>query len=182
MKVLIVTGGIGSGKSAVCKILSSKHIPVYDSDSRVKSLYQEHPYLAALVTRNLFVEPSELKRLEDELYPVLMRDFHEWAGSTGKELVAFESAVVLQKEYFEDFGDYVLYVDAPAQLRKERVLLRGGISADSLEQRISLQRDDSHNPRVNCLIHNTGTIECLEKQINEFLNTIDYGKRENRSQ
>lgn len=176
MKVLIVTGGIGSGKSAVCRILSSKGIPVYDSDSKVKALYVSHPELAMMVTPDLFAEPSKLKRLEDALYPVLEQDFREWAYSTGKELVAFESAVILQKPFFDNFGDYVLYVDAPVELRRERVLLRGGISAQSLEQRIALQADDPHNPRVDCIIQNTGTMKCLETKINDFLNTIDYGK------
>lgn len=179
MKVLIVTGGIGSGKSVVCGILESKGIPVYDSDSRVKSLYKSYPSLAAMVTPDLFVRPEELKRLEDALYPVLEKDFREWAVSTGKPLVAFESAIVLGKSYFDAFGDYVMYIDAPVELRKERVLLRGGITEVSLEQRIAIQRNERNNPRVDCIIDNTGTVACLETQINDFLNNIDYGKREN---
>ena len=48
MKVLIVTGGIGSGKSMVCSMLSKDYgYPVYEADKRVKELYLEHPRLMA---------------------------------------------------------------------------------------------------------------------------------------
>lgn len=40
---VLVTGGIGSGKSAVCRILSGLGVPVYDSDSRTKALYDSNP-------------------------------------------------------------------------------------------------------------------------------------------
>ena len=43
MRTVIVTGGIGSGKSAVCALLRKRGIPVYDSDSRVKELYKSRP-------------------------------------------------------------------------------------------------------------------------------------------
>ena len=45
MKTLVITGGIGSGKSVVSEYLSSKGIPVYDCDSRTKALYYENPLL-----------------------------------------------------------------------------------------------------------------------------------------
>ena len=45
MKTDLVTGGIGSGKSAVCAYLASRGVPVYDSDSRTKALYTSDPAL-----------------------------------------------------------------------------------------------------------------------------------------
>ena len=48
MTVLVVTGGIGSGKSLVCRMLHERwNLPVYDADSRVKALYREKPALLA---------------------------------------------------------------------------------------------------------------------------------------
>ena len=46
MKTVAVTGGIGSGKSTVCRLLSSRGIPVYDCDSSAKGLYDRDPSLA----------------------------------------------------------------------------------------------------------------------------------------
>ena len=45
METVIITGGIGSGKSRVCAYLASRGVPVYDSDARTKSLYERHPDL-----------------------------------------------------------------------------------------------------------------------------------------
>ena len=53
MMVLLVTGGIGSGKSVVCRMLEESGIPVYDSDSRAKSLYDNDPVLLGEV-KSLF--------------------------------------------------------------------------------------------------------------------------------
>ena len=50
---LVVTGGIGSGKSLVCSMFADKGIPVYDSDSRTKSLYDSVPGLSARISSAL---------------------------------------------------------------------------------------------------------------------------------
>ena len=49
MKTLVVTGGIGSGKSTVCRYFASRGIPVYDSDSRTRSLYDRCPELVSRI-------------------------------------------------------------------------------------------------------------------------------------
>lgn len=179
MKVVVVTGGIGSGKSLVCRYLMSRGIPVYDSDSRVKTLYTRRPDLAAMVTDDIFTAPGKLEDLENALYPVLMDDFREWAASSGSDFVAFESAVVLQKSFFDDFGDYVLWIDAPFSLRKQRVRLRGNVTERSLQERVALQTDCRSNPRVDMVLENDGSEKELYVKVDEFLDKINYGKREN---
>ena len=93
--VLAVTGGIGSGKSAVCSVLASRGIPVYDSDSRTKALYVEVPGLMSRIsealgtdaadpdgrpdTRKLaslvFSDPEKLRLLEEIVYPEVKKVF-----------------------------------------------------------------------------------------------------------
>lgn len=178
-RVIVVTGRIGSGKSLVCRFLADNGIPVYDSDSRVKMLYANHPELSALVTPDLFSDSAALARLEDALYPVLESDFNEWASETDGEWVAMESAVILQKEYFRGFGDVVLLVDAPRDVRMARAISRGSISAESISQRMGIQKDERSNPRVDFIIDNTGSERELYEKVENFLKSIDYGKREN---
>ena len=48
MRTLVVTGGIGSGKSTVCRYLALKGIPVYDSDSRARNLYEDKTFVSRL--------------------------------------------------------------------------------------------------------------------------------------
>lgn len=179
MKVIVVTGGIGSGKSTVCRCLERRGIPVYDCDSRAKALYGGNPELAAMVPKDIFTDSVALASLERALYPLLMEDFRTWSSEQEGEFVAMESAVILQKSFFDSFGDYVLLVDAPAEERMARVALRGNVSRESLIERMALQQNQRHNPRVSYIIDNTGDEMALENKVNEFLKGINYGKREN---
>lgn len=106
MKVLAVTGGIGSGKSAVCRLLHDKwKFPVYEADSRVKALYASHPsllsdiekalgcrlrdengnFVPALLAGKIFDGPDALEKVEELVFPVLKEDFRRFAGETAGE-------------------------------------------------------------------------------------------------
>ena len=103
MKTVVVTGGIGSGKSTVCAILSSLGVPVYDSDSRTKALYDSDPSLlkgieekfASLgmnetirkedgsldrkaLSKLIFGSDTLLSALESIVHPAVLEDFKEW--------------------------------------------------------------------------------------------------------
>lgn len=179
MEIIVVTGQIGAGKSVLCDILRKRGIPVYDCDSAAKSLYGTHPELASLLCDDIFSKPQRLKALEDALFPVLLEDFRQWAERSSSRFVAMESATILQKEFFNGFGDYVLWVQARADVRMERALKRGGISPESILSRMALQGDFSTSERVDCVIDNSSDVQHLENQVNEFLKSINYGKRTN---
>lgn len=175
MKVLIITGGLGSGKSMISACLAERGVPVYDCDSRAKALYEVYPSLKAMLCADIFSQPLKLKALEDALFPLLMKDFREWAAGQGKELVGMESATILQKSFFDGFGDWVMLVEAPLELRVERAVARGGEEAD-IRRRIALQADHSSNPRVSVRIDNSSSREYAEEQVDKFLKYINYGK------
>ena len=98
MKTILLTGGIGSGKSAVADILRRRGVPVYDSDSAAKSLYT--PDFLALMKKEfgtsfanadgsldkkklsalIFSDASARERLEILLYPELRNHFLAWCG------------------------------------------------------------------------------------------------------
>lgn len=178
MKIIVVTGGIGSGKSLVSGMLSCKGVPVYDCDTRAKAMYELHPELKSLLVADIFSKPEALERLENALFPFLMDDFREWAGFQKREFVAMESATLLQKKFFDNFGDYVLLVDAPVQLRLQRAVQRGGNEQDIL-RRMDLQGDNRNNPRVDFILDNDASVQDAEAQLDKFLKKINYGKREN---
>lgn len=173
MRVIIVTGGIGSGKSLVCRLMRSRGIPVYDSDSAAKALYEKHPELKSLIVKDIFSKPEALKRLEDAVYPLLAEDFRQWAADRGAQTLAFESAIVLQKDFFDNFGDYVLLVEAPVEERVRRAVERGGEEAD-VRRRIALQKDQRENPRVDFIIENDSSVQNAEEQLDKFLKKINY--------
>lgn len=110
MKTVAVTGGIGSGKTTVCAMLASMGVPVYDSDSRARALYDEQPSLlsgisdrfAALGVREpltdgegrldrkklaslVFGSPRLLSVVEDIVHPAVRADFLSWKEGFSEE-------------------------------------------------------------------------------------------------
>lgn len=101
MRTVAVTGGIGSGKSVVCSILSGRGIPVYDSDSEAKSLYSKDASLLSEVEKAfgcglrlpdgsfdraklaevVFSSPERLRLLESIVHPAVLEDFIRWNSS-----------------------------------------------------------------------------------------------------
>ena len=159
MKVEI-TGGIGSGKSTVCRLFAQKGIAVYDSDAAAKRLMQEdgalrrqlagrfgegtfrngvldRAYLAGIV----FADPQALADLNALVHPVVMRDFDAWAARQESSYVILESAILFEAG-LEGCVDKTVAVLAPRELRIERTCRRDGCGADQVVRRIAAQLDD----------------------------------------
>ena len=199
MMVLIVTGGIGSGKSEVCRILKDMGYDCqYNADARAKALYEEHPALLADIEKSLgcslrdengtfqpsllasviFTDRSALEQVESHLFPAMMADFDAYAGSCGGEIVVFESATVLEKPQFEGFGDKILLVDAPFELRLERACRRDGADRERVLARMQNQKlmnelsAGYEDPRVDCRILNDSSLEELVCRTRNAINSL----------
>ncbi len=192
MKTLVITGGIGSGKSAVCAILVSRGIPVYDADARTKALYDSDPALLPALEQALgltlrgadghldrkalgaaiFGDADRLASLEAVVHPAVYRDFVSWrdACPASAPFVVMESAIFLQKPLFRPLADKVLLVDAPAPLRLERAVLRGGLSREEVLSRMDAQRIDAEE--ADAVLVNDGDLAALESRLDAVLETI----------
>lgn len=183
MRTLVVTGGIGSGKSTVCRYLALKGIPVYDSDSRARNLYEDKTFVSRLeqalgctvtgvdgrvdtakLSSVIFSDPLRLNILESIVHPAVKEDFIRWRLSFPEGSVPFvilESAIILEKPLFKDIADKVLLVDAPLQTRLERACSRDGVSRDRILERMKGQKllndlsEGKTDPRVDFIIRNT---------------------------
>ena len=182
MKTVILTGGMGSGKSAVARYLRAQGVPVYDSDSRTKTLYDRNPSLVPRLEEELgqalrnasgrldrrklalliFSDPAAKAKLEAIVYPAVLADFRRWkrwhrpAGwSYGPvPFVVLESAVILSHPLFDGLGDKVVLVDAPEEIRLERSVLRDGSTPEEALRRIRSQSFDLS--RVDAVLDNSG--------------------------
>lgn len=195
MKVLVVTGGIGSGKSSVCRILHDKYgLPVYDADSQAKRLYVDVPSLLddmenslgmslrdesgdfnpAELSKVIFKDPMALSKVEDLLFPVLLDDFNSWKNRCSTDWVVFESATILEKPYFSGFGDVVMLVDAPMSLRKERAMARDKASEEKVSARMNQQplmnslSEGVIDRRIDHIVRNDSSLSELESEVGEF--------------
>ena len=161
MGVIIISGGIGSGKSTVCKILCDQFgWPVYEADNRVKELYLQHDgllndiesalgesfrdekgvFMPSSLAARIFMDNKALETVESYVFPVLMNDFCSWKeGHADKEHVILESATILEKPQLSGIGDYVIVVDAPIEVRVDRAALRGQTTKEVIRKRIECQ-------------------------------------------
>ena len=155
MAVVIISGGIGSGKTVVCNMLSEEFgWPVYNADSRVKELYDSHPTLLSdieslfsvslrdsegrfrpdALSAVIFRDKEALLKVEDLVFPVLKEDFASWQSTVSdNEFLVLESATILEKPALVGLGDFVAVVDAPLEMRIERACNRTGASRSSIQ-------------------------------------------------
>ena len=199
MMTLVVTGGIGSGKSEVCRILNDLGLVAqYNADMRAKALYEEHPTLLRDIEKSLgcsfrdedgrfqpsklasviFSDRSALETVESHLFPALMDDYTSFAGSCGEEIVVFESATVLEKPQFNGFGDRVILVDAPFELRLERACVRDGADRERVLARMHNQKlmnalsEGLEDPRIDRRIMNDSSLEELVSRTKDAINSL----------
>lgn len=201
MKTLVVTGGIGSGKSAVCRFFSSKGIPVYDSDSRARSIYDRNPSIVARISEAfgeplcgpdgridrrrlaeiVFSDNSRLEMLESIVHPAVLEDFIGWRDSFDQDEVPFvvmESAIILEKPLFRDIADFLLIVDAPLPLRAGRAAGRDGVPESEIRKRMDRQQllNDISEGRAHVaadfIIRNDGSEEELYSMADEVYEAV----------
>ncbi len=163
MKVLGCTGGIGSGKSYVSNLFNKMGIPVYDSDSRAKGLYDTDSILMEqmiellggdiiengvlqrnIVASRIFGNRTLLLEVEKLVHPAVLRDFCIWKESFGQDVpfVIMESAILLEKPLVRGCADKILNVTAPAELRIERVMARDKVCRERVLERMAAQWSD----------------------------------------
>jgi dephospho-CoA kinase len=137
-----ITGGIGSGKSVVCKIFSALGIPVYDADSRAKTLmttdgilvdqikkefgllsFHEDGTLNREYLATVFSDAGQLARLNQLVHPRVAEDYRRWSERQQSVYVLKEAALLFETKSFR-LLDKTIVVNAPETLRMKRVLQR----------------------------------------------------------
>lgn len=139
-----ITGGIGSGKSLVCKIFQCLGVPVYDADSRAKSLMTTDGILIQQIKKEFgdlaydgdgnlnrkyvsevaFHNPERLKVLNNLVHPRVGVDYANWVSENStRPYVLKEAALLFESGSYHQL-DKILVVSAPEALRIQRVLKR----------------------------------------------------------
>lgn len=155
-----VTGGIGSGKSTVCKIFEVLGVPVYYADDRARALILSDPRIRKgyielfgekvyengqlnrkLVADRIFSDRTLLEKVNRLVHPVVRDDFFQWTEHQNAPYVIEEAAVLLESGG-HDLLDFVVVVSAPESLRIQRVARRDGMSEERIQERIKNQWTD----------------------------------------
>ena len=152
-----LTGGIGSGKSVVSKLLTTYEIAVYDSDTRAKSLMETDDKIIHSITQifgkeaytngklnrrfvaeAVFASSSKLLQINTIVHSAVIDDFSRWAELQAAHILMFESTIIFENG-LEKYFDKIIAVVAPQKLRIERVKRRSGLSRKEILNRIKNQ-------------------------------------------
>lgn len=153
-----ITGGIGSGKSTVCQIISAMGYPIYNADVEARELTNSHPIIIKRLTslfgsdiyvkgelnrkrvgQLVFSDKALLQQLNSVIHPVVAEHFEEWVASNQYHKLVFKEAAILFESGAYKQVDKTVVVFAPDELRIKRVCLRDGISEAEVQNRMDNQ-------------------------------------------
>lgn len=161
--LIAITGGIGSGKSVVSRVLRAMGYPVFDCDSEAKAimdadtgihrrLCQEiHPAVVTdgLIDRRLlgeivFNDSTRLAALNSIVHTAVKAHLAHWSESQSGP--AFVETAILFESGLNASVDAEWRVESPLELRIERVMKRNGLTREQVEARIASQSRQPENP------------------------------------
>lgn len=186
-----ITGGIGSGKSYICRILQKRFgVPVYDCDKQARLLTLTQPEIQvqletliggvchedgtidkAVLARYLFASEENARRVNAIIHPAVRADLRNWYARQTVPVVAMESAI-LYESGFETEVDKVLFVDAPFELRLQRAMERDKASREDILRRMNRQQSESQRLRADFRLTNDGSSN-LEPLLADLLQAIN---------
>ena len=191
MLVIGLTGGIGSGKSAVALMLQELGADLIDADKVGHEAYQIHsePWQAVVdafgkdilgsdgdIDRKklgsiVFSDPSELDRLNAIMHPRManiVKEKIESLKESGSSVVVLEAAVLLEAGW-DTLVDEVWTVTAPVDAVLERLKARNGMASDEANRRIAAQMSvEDRLKSSQAEINNNGDIILLAKAVREL--------------
>lgn len=185
MKIIGLTGGIGSGKSTVADIFRTLAIPVYESDARAKLLmntddnlkeniqqllgplsYSNGEINRAWIAEKVFADKSLLNQLNAIVHPAVKQDAITWAidpSNANAPYVIKESAILFEENLTEELEAIILVV-APVETRIQRVMERDDITRQQIEERMVHQwKDEQKIPMSDYIIFNDGERSLIDQ-------------------
>ncbi len=156
-----ITGGIGSGKSTICRIFSLFGIPVFYADDEAKKLYDREPVLREQIIhlfgehvypngkfdrqkmKNIvFHHPGKLAKLNAIVHPMVKKYADEWMQNQKGCYAIKEAALLVESGAYQSL-DELIYVSAPEDTRLQRVMMRDRLTANEVRARIRSQMDEA---------------------------------------
>ncbi len=190
--VIGVTGGYGTGKSAVCGILREWHVPVFSADDDARRIGDEDPdarreimrvfgeraygtkdgtldrqYVADLV----FSDPGKLNLLNGIIHPRVFRSidaFRESHSSNSHRYLVVESAILFESGLDRKL-DYVLAVGASIEHRIERIRTKTGLEEAAIRKRFAAQLPPEEvEKKSDFILSNDDTLDALRVRMRFF--------------
>lgn len=173
-----ITGGIGSGKSTICKIFQQLNVSIYDADTWAKFLMTNDEKLIlqlkktfgseiydskkklnrALLAQKVFNNPIALAKLNALVHPALALHFEEWISNKKSEKYILKEAALLFETNAHKKLDQIITVFAPKEIRIERVKKRNQMSRKAILARMEKQMPETEKiQKADFVLYNDGS-------------------------
>jgi len=194
-----VTGGIGSGKTLVCKIFEILGVPVYAADIQAKRILDTNKELISKLTgyfgkeilKNgkpdreqlasiVFQDPKALDYINSLIHPLVRYDFDLWTQSKQESVYVIEEAAILFETDAYKLLDFTITITAPEDLRIKRVMNRDGVNRESVLSRIRNQMDEKERIKLaDAVIVNDDTVLVIPQvvELHQKLLNLAYEKQ-----
>lgn len=187
-KLVGVTGGIGSGKTTVCKVFEVLGAKTYNADSRAKSLmesnrslvekikdifgvqaYQSGKLNRKEIARQAFDDKSLLTKLNVAVHPAVKSDFEQWVQQNSSEKILLkEAALLIETGSYKEL-DHLIVVLADERTKLDRVVKRDQRDEEEVMKIISKQLPDSEKiPLADFIIHNDGSNSVIKQAMDIY--------------
>jgi dephospho-CoA kinase len=182
-----ITGGIGSGKSIIGKILTVMGFPVFNSDTEAKLLmvnndavihqvklaFGNQSYIDNQLNRKyladqIFNDESLKNKLNQIVHPAVRQEFEKWSQRQTSGIVFNEAAILFETGRYKDFDDTIL-VTAAEGLRIKRVTERDNTSIEEVRKRMDNQWKDDKKKKLASFIVTNDSNKLVTPQIEHIL-------------
>lgn len=189
-----ITGGIGSGKTTVCKFFELQKIPVFYADQQAKSIMHTDPLLVDQISREfgpdiyfsngelnrsklaslVFNDEERLRKLNSIVHPAVFRTFDNWLNQQKNvPYVLKEAALLFESGSYKDC-DLNLLVTSPPDLKISRIMHRDSVTREEVLKRMDKQLSDEEKAPLSDFTINNDEKQLLIPQMlalhNHFVN------------
>ncbi len=194
--VIGITGGIGSGKSTVCKVFKLLGIPVFEADAVAKKLIHSNSVIKTglidlfgedifapneqlnrkKLANIIFNDAIQLKKVNELVHPVVREEFKNWLKLQESAYVIHEAAILFESGFYK-MMDFTILVSAPKNQRIEWVMQRDGASENKVKERMEKQWTDKQKRKLASVEIKNNSRDLIIPQIIKIDNQLkEYGK------
>lgn len=187
MKIVGLTGGIGSGKSTVADMFAELRVPVYIADIEAKKLtnsskkikkkiiellgkdsYKKGLLNNEFVAQKVFNDKKLLKKINKIIHPKVAKHFKKWVTRQQGNYCIKEAAILFENGSYK-FCDFTILITTPRELRIERILYRDeNASLKSIEDRMKNQWSDDEKEKLADFVIENIDLQKTQKKVEEI--------------
>lgn len=189
MKLVAITGSIGTGKTTLAKIVRRLGYNVYDVDSWVRQLYYKKDFIKTIgenfpevidnervnkrALRNIvFNDNKQLKKLESLIHPFLDDTLKIFINQNAKkDFINFIDVALLFEMGWDKYADLIIVTDVPYEVQKNRVIKRDNVTVEHFDQINNVQMSNKKKKELADIVINTDKTLNLLKL--DMINIID---------